>query len=387
MAVASGGLRRCWRPAAALHRAAHTGRAEPLRAEDLAERLRARRSEEEKREVSDDHSPRFLLSQTPLDPARRRLRELAELSERLQRVHPNVLAKALRRGAVYQDEEIVVINKPYGLPVHGGPGVKNSVADVLPILAKMLEDMKAQPLRLCHRLDKETTGLMVLARSEEAAEKIRLLFKTRQVEKVYWAISVGVPDPTEGIVEIPIVEKQVQSHQPHYKVSPASSIPPFNPPLFAPRLHPLVPLQMTLAPNYRLAPEDGKVLKIRKNRHAESAVTRFRVLGSSSACSLLELQPITGVKHQIRVHLAYGLGCPVLGDHKYSHWSKLAPQKLPEITLKRLKLAQSKARHVPLHLHALRLSLPLRQRVDLFCKPPPFFQKTLKKLELDVADK
>lgn len=54
MAVASGSLRRCWRPAAALHRAAHTGRAEPLRAEDLAERLRARKSEEEKREVSDE---------------------------------------------------------------------------------------------------------------------------------------------------------------------------------------------------------------------------------------------------------------------------------------------------------------------------------------------
>lgn len=68
----------------------------------------------------------------------------------------------------------------------GGPGVKNSVADVLPILAKMLENLKAQPLQLCHRLDKETTGLMVLARSEEVAEKIRLLFKTRQVEKVYW---------------------------------------------------------------------------------------------------------------------------------------------------------------------------------------------------------
>ncbi|XP_064896678.1 pseudouridylate synthase RPUSD4, mitochondrial [Columba livia] len=347
MAVASGSLRRCWRPAAAFHRAAHTGRAEPLRAEDLAERLRARKSEEEKRE-------------TPPDPARRRLRELAALGERLQRVHPNVLAKALRRGTVYQDEEIVVINKPYGLPVHGGPGVKNSIADVLPILSKMLENMKAQPLHLCHRLDKETTGLMVLARSEEAAEQIRLLFKTRQVEKVYWAISVGVPDPTEGIVEIPIVEKQVQSHQPHYK--------------------------MTLAPNYCLAPEDGKVLKIRKKRDAESAVTRFRVLGSSSACSLLELQPITGVKHQIRVHLAYGLGCPVLGDHKYSHWSKLAPQKLPEITLRRLKLAQSKARHVPLHLHALRLSLPLRQRVELFCKPPPFFQNTLNKLQLDIAN-
>ncbi|NWI22493.1 RUSD4 synthase, partial [Sula dactylatra] len=359
MAAASGGgfLRRWRRPAEGLGRAVRavcgSGRAAAgaLRAEQLAERLR--RSEEKKREVSILFSP-----QTPKDPAQRRIRELAMLSKQLQQVHPNVLAKVLKQETVYQDEEIVVINKPYGLPVHGGPGIKNCIADVLPILAKMLENMKAEPLHLCHRLDKETTGVMVLARSKEAADRIRLLFKTRQVEKIYWAISLGDPDPTEGIVEIPIVEKEVQSHQSHYK--------------------------MTLAPNYRLSAEDGKVVKIRKNRNAESAVTRYRLLASSAACSLLELQPITGVKHQICVHLAYGLGCPILGDHKYSHWSKLAPQKLPGITLKRLKLEQSKARHLPLHLHARRLSLPLGKRIDLVCKPPLFFQKTLRKLELEI---
>ncbi|KFQ37371.1 RNA pseudouridylate synthase domain-containing protein 4, partial [Mesitornis unicolor] len=292
--------------------------------------------------------------QVPNDPVQRRVRELVTLSKQLQRVHPNVLAKVLKQGTVYQNEEIVVINKPYGLPVH----VKNCIADVLPILAKMLDNMKAEPLHLCHRLDKETTGVMVLARSKEVAEKIRLLFKTRQVEKIYWAVSLWDPDPAEGIVEIPILEKEVQSHQSHYK--------------------------MTLAPNYRLSPKDGKEVKIRKNRNAESAVTRYRLLARASACSLLELQPITGVKHQLRVHLAFGLGCPILGDHKYSHWSKLAPQKLPEITLKRLKLKQSKARHIPLHLHAYRLSLPLGKQLDLVCKPPLFFQKTLRKLELDL---
>ncbi|NXP47432.1 RUSD4 synthase, partial [Heliornis fulica] len=318
--------------------------AEAPRAEQLAERLRAQRKREQQREI-------------PADPARRWVWELSRLSRQLQQVHPNVLAKVLHRETVYQNEEIVVINKPYGLPVHGGPGIKNCITDVLPILAKMLENTSAKPLHLCHRLDKETTGVMVLARSKEVADKIRLLFKTRQVEKIYWAISLGDPTPAEGIVEIPIVEKEVRSHQSHYK--------------------------MTLAPSYRLRPEDGKEVKTRRNRDAESAVTRYRLLARSSACSLLELQPVTGVKHQLRVHLAYGLGCPILGDHKYSHWSKLAPQKLPEVTLRRLKLEQSKARYLPLHLHAHRLSLPLGQRIDLVCKPPLFFQKTLKKLELD----
>lgn len=319
-----------------------------VRAQELAERVRAER---DKRDKKDKEQQRVCAE-------RGRARQLLAL----QRVHHNVLAKALLQRAVHRDSEMVVLNKPYGLPVHGGPGVKNCIADVLPIMAKMLRDTRAEPLQLCHRLDKETTGLMVLARSRDAADRIRLLFKTRQVEKIYWAICVGNPDPAEGIVEIPMVEREVQSHQPHYK--------------------------MTLAPNYRVSPEDGKVVKIRKNRSAESAVTQYRVLATSSACSLLELQPITGVKHQLRVHLAYGLGCPILGDHKYSHWSKLAPQKLPEITLKRLKLQQSKSRHLPLHLHAYRLSLPLgtngSKQIDLVCEPPSFFHRTLRKLELDI---
>ncbi|XP_071625278.1 pseudouridylate synthase RPUSD4, mitochondrial [Heliangelus exortis] len=351
----------CWAVRSVCGRAA-----EPeLRAEQLAERLRQRRSEEERQrqEVKKGgregqrQMPRL---QVPKDPAQRRVQEFAKLSKQLQQVHPNVLAKVLKQETIYQNEEIVVINKPYGVPVHGGPRIKNCISDVLPVLAKMLENMRAEPLHLCHRLDKETTGLMVLARNKEVADKIRLLFKTRQVEKFYWAISLGDPEPSEGTVEIPMVEKEVQSHQPHYK--------------------------MTLAPNYRLSPEEGKVLRTRRNQHAETAVTRYRLLARSAACSLLELQPITGVKHQLRVHLAYGLGCPILGDHKYSHWSKLAPQKLPEITLKRLKLEQSKARHLPLHLHAHRLSLPLGQGINLVCKPPLFFQKTLKKLELEVPD-
>ncbi|XP_054031994.1 pseudouridylate synthase RPUSD4, mitochondrial [Dryobates pubescens] len=344
--------------------AAEEEEAQAPRAEKLAEQLRARKREEEKREVSGQrrqHLERLQQGQrrVPRDPAQRRVWELARLSRQLQQVHPNVLAKILKEGTLFQNEEVVVINKPYGLPVHGGPGIKNCITDVLPILAKMLENMKAEPLHLCHRLDKETTGVMVLARSKEVADRVRLLFKTRQVEKTYWAITLGEPDPAEGIVEIPIVEKAVQSHQSHYK--------------------------MTLAPSYRLCAAGGQPVRTRRQRGAESAVTRYRRLASAAACSLLELQPVTGVKHQIRVHLAYGLGCPILGDHKYSHWSKLAPQKLPEVTLRRLKLRQSKARHLPLHLHAQRLCLPLGRRLELVCKPPPFFLRTLEKLQLDIS--
>ncbi|XP_067419410.1 pseudouridylate synthase RPUSD4, mitochondrial [Emydura macquarii macquarii] len=357
MAVLGSVGRRLWGPAPALSQslrafsAPRGAAAAAVTAEQLAEKLRSQKREEQKQEA-------------PKDPGLRRVRELAQLTKQLQRVHPNVLAKALKRGILYQNEEIVVIDKPYGLPVHGGPGVQNCITDVLPILAKMLDGMKAEPLHLCHRLDKETTGVMVLARDKDTAHRIQCLFRMRQVEKKYWTIIVGLPVPSEGLVDIPILEKEVQSQQSHYK--------------------------MTLAPNYHMSPEDGKLVKVRRNRDSHSAVTRYRVLSSSPSCSFLELQPITGVKHQLRVHLAYGLGCPILGDHKYAHWSKLAPQKLPEKALKRLGLEQAKVRHLPLHLHARQLILPMGtggdQQLCLVCKPPRFFRNTLKRLKLEIPE-
>nr|KAF6311887.1 hypothetical protein mPipKuh1_009084 [Pipistrellus kuhlii] len=97
-----------------------------------------------------------------------------------------MLAKALNRGIVHQDKDLVVINKPYGLPVRGRPGVKLCISDVLPILAKVLHGHEAEPPHLCHRLDKETAGVMVLARDKEVAHQVQELFRTQQVVKKYW---------------------------------------------------------------------------------------------------------------------------------------------------------------------------------------------------------
>lgn len=117
---------------------------------------------------------------------------------------------------------------------------------------------------------------------------------------------------------------------------------------------------MALSPLYKMNDNGDGLTKVRAHRQSHSAVTKYRVLDSSGGCSLVELQPSTskfhclsdaspkekstfvfvsayscmvclyllliGVKHQIRVHMALGLTCPILGDHKYSHWNKLAPQ-------------------------------------------------------------
>ncbi|XP_003795934.1 mitochondrial RNA pseudouridine synthase RPUSD4 [Otolemur garnettii] len=322
-----------------------------LNAQRLAERLRA-----PKRQQNTEREP------VPTNPIQRRVRELVRFTQQLQRVHPNVLAKALSRGILYQDKDLVVINKPYGLPVHGGPGVQLCISDVLPILAKMLHGHKAEPLHLCHRLDKETTGVMVLAWEKEVAHQVQELFRTRQVAKKYWAITVRVPVPSTGVVDIPIIEKEVQGQQQHHK--------------------------MTLAPSYRM--DNGKMVKVRSNRHAHVAVTQYQVLSSTVSSALLELQPITGIKHQLRVHLSFGLDCPILGDHKYSDWNKLAPQKLSISTLKKLGLQQSKARHIPLHLHARQLVLPAlgpqKEELNLVCRLPRFFAHSLRRLGLEIPN-
>ncbi|XP_058520113.1 pseudouridylate synthase RPUSD4, mitochondrial [Ochotona princeps] len=327
-----------------------TAASKRLDAQQLAERLRAQKREQEKKE------------RVPTNRVQRRVQEFQRFTKQLQRVHPNVLAKALSRGILHQDRDLVVINKPYGLPVHGGPGVRLCISDVLPILAKILRGHKAEPLHLCHRLDKETTGVMVLTWEKEMAHQVQELFRTRQVTKKYWALTTSVPVPSAGVVDIPIVEKEVQGQQQHHK--------------------------MTLSPSYRM--DMGKMVRVRSSRNAHMAVTQYQVLSSTLSSALVELQPITGVKHQLRVHLSFGLDCPILGDHKYSDWNRLAPQKLPVGILKKLGLEQSKARHIPLHLHARQLILPAlgsrKEELNLTCKLPHFFMRSLSRLGLEMPN-
>ncbi|XP_067837879.1 pseudouridylate synthase RPUSD4, mitochondrial, partial [Heptranchias perlo] len=296
-------------------------------------------------------------------PLSGRVRELKRLTQPLQRVHPNVLAKVLRNSLLLNNEELVVIDKPYGVPMEAGSGMGTSIRDVLPILAKMLDGMRAEPLHICHRLDKDTTGTLILTRDQKSAQALHHQFKTHQVTKKYWVITVGVPVPSEGVIDIPMIEREVSSPRKHFK--------------------------MALSPLFRVGDVEGTMVKVRQDRAAHSAVTQYRVLESSSSSALVELQPITGVKHQVRVHLALGLGCPILGDHKYSNWSSLQPQRLPEGVLRRLGLTQPKSRHLPLHLHARQLTLPgpgEGAELHLVCRPPRFFLRSLKSLKIEVPE-
>ncbi|XP_019620696.1 PREDICTED: RNA pseudouridylate synthase domain-containing protein 4-like [Branchiostoma belcheri] len=276
----------------------------------------------------------------------------------LTHVSPHKLAGILKKTILYDEGDIVAIEKPYGVPVHGGPGMGVSIADALPILQGAL---KTEQLYLVHRLDKETTGVMLLAKTDHTARELHNLFRLRKVIKKYWVLSMGVPSHEEGVVDIPIKEVEVTAHgRPHYR--------------------------MVCVPEYS---EETKLLvkKKRKSDEAQVAVTGFRVLDSRGSCALVECQPETGVKHQIRSHMSYGLGCPILGDHKYSNHNKLAPQRLPTGMLERLGIEQPKARYLPMHLHARQLILPgLRDGRGLYltARLPDFFNRNMRKLRIRV---
>ncbi|KAM4608187.1 pseudouridylate synthase RPUSD4, mitochondrial [Discoglossus pictus] len=269
-----------------------------------------------------------------------------------------VSLQGLRSRIVQEDPELVLVNKPQGLPVHGGPDVRHSVASLLPALSQMLFGRGAEPLRLCHRLDRDTSGTLILARSDESANRVQETLREHHAQKVYWALCLGVPSPLEGIVDIPLIERETPGPQKHYK--------------------------MGLCPRFRTS-QDGALQRVRVSRSAREAVTQYRVLGEAKDVSLVELKPITGVKHQLRVHLALALSCPILGDHKYSHWGRLAPQKPPPSVLQALGITLPKARHIPLHLHAAQITLPAPSGgppIVLRCLPPKYFRTTLRKLQI-----
>lgn len=176
---------------------------------------------------------------------------------------------------VYEDEDLVVINKPAGMVVHPAQGhssgtLVNALLARYPDLAMLAEDDTGAADRpgIVHRLDRDTSGLMMVARTPAALRKLQQQFKSRTVEKIYLALVFGRPEAAEGIIDVPL-GRDSRFRQ---KIAPRP---------------------------------DGK-----------PARTHYRVIEDFGAYSLLEIGLETGRTHQIRVHLAW-LKCPVVGDTAY----------------------------------------------------------------------
>ena len=178
--------------------------------------------------------------------------------------------RELEAMVIYRDPQILVINKPHGLPVQGGPGITRHLDGMLDALRFEAEDRP----RLVHRLDRDTSGVMLLARSASVASKLAALFRTRDVHKTYWAVVVGRPTPAEGLIDLPL--RRIGGDRGE-RTEPAA----------------------------RDDPEGAR------------ALTDYRVReAAGKKMSWLELSPRTGRTHQLRVHCV-ALGTPILSDGKY----------------------------------------------------------------------
>jgi 23S rRNA pseudouridine955/2504/2580 synthase len=232
------------------------------------------------------------------------------------------LAETLQRAVLYRDDQVLVLNKPAGLPVQGGPGIFVHLDAALDALR-----FGADRPRLVHRLDRDTSGVLVLARTPGVAAKLAAAFRGRTMRKTYWAVVARRPIPPEGRIDLPLRR------------------------LAGPR-------------GGRTAPAE------RSDPEATRAVTDFRTLDHAGKLAWLELQPITGRTHQLRVHCV-AIGAPILGDVAYAE-----PDQNGAFAATVAGLSDA------LHLHARALALPhpaggtLVVEADL----PPHMQATFRTL-------
>lgn len=270
----------------------------------------------------------------------------------------------LKKNVIFCDNGILAINKPYGLVVQGKLK-KHEASNHEPVFSKLSQEFaellvnqgilpyKPEKLHIVHRLDKESTGVLVLAYDPDKAKQLQELFEKREVTKTYLTITRGVPDNQVGIIDIPMELGSVDGKE-----------------------------RMVLRPELR---EELRRI-VSPSKMAKRAVTNYKVLDSKANTALLEVTPETGVKHQIRVHLGFGLRTPILGDHKYTYLDRLAPQRLPTDMLTSLNIRPSKVRNLPLHLHALTMVLPGvgsdESNVFLRAPVPEFLKNTMRKLKL-----
>jgi tRNA pseudouridine32 synthase/23S rRNA pseudouridine746 synthase/23S rRNA pseudouridine1911/1915/1917 synthase len=172
----------------------------------------------------------------------------------------------LPQRVLYRDGLVLVIDKPASIAVHAGPGGGPNLEHWFPLLRFGLK----RPPALAHRLDRDTSGCLVLGRHPKALRRLGTLFAEGRVEKVYWAVVAGVPAERQGRIAAALAK------QPRGVVG------------------------------WRMVVDPA----------GQTAVTDYRVLAASGGRAWLELRPRTGRTHQIRVHCA-ALGCPVVGDLAY----------------------------------------------------------------------
>src|SRR3990170_9111149 len=239
-----------------------------------------------------------------------------EQAERPQRERPALTedeAAFVRELVIHRDAHALVLNKPPGLATQGGTRTHQHLDRLLDGLA----DEAGNRPKLVHRLDKDTSGVLLVARSARAAGHFSKAFSGRTARKVYWALVVGVPSAEEGLVDAPLA-KQPGTGGEKMHVDQESGLP---------------------------------------------AKTRWRLIDrAGNRAAWLELQPLTGRTHQLRAHLA-AIGHPIVGDAKYGGAEAF--------------LTGGISRKLHLHARRLRIDSPDGGAIDVTAELPPHFAESL----------
>ncbi|MGV8830963.1 MAG: RluA family pseudouridine synthase [Devosia sp.] len=232
-------------------------------------------------------------------------------------------ANLIRDMIMYEDDDIYVLNKPHGLAVQGGTGMTRHLDGML----KSLPNKKGEPPRLVHRLDRDTSGCLIVAKTKSAASHFGEVFRSRSARKIYWAIVAGNPHPQQGEISCFLA---------------------------------------------RQSTDDGEQMAVVKNGTpgAQHSMSYYSTTDTASRrFAWVTLKPVTGRTHQLRVHMAQ-LGTPIIGDPRYfniENW-----QGAPGLSY-------------GLHLHARRIAIPLRngERLDISAPLPPHMRHSFETLGFD----
>lgn len=229
---------------------------------------------------------------------------------------------------LFEDDDLLILNKPSGLAVQGG---SKTVRHIDGLLEALGDGPETRP-RLVHRLDRDTSGVLIIAKRRSVAAKLGKAFQTRSVRKIYWAVVEGVPKPPQGKIDAALVKAA--------------------------------------------GPEGDRVRKARPGEQeiAQSAVTYYSVNDrAGQRAAFVTLKPVTGRQHQLRAHMAMA-GHPILGDAKYGrHGVDVVPEGLAN----------------RLHLHARRISFPHpsgEDVVDVTAPLPDHMEQTFALLGFEAKD-
>ena len=233
----------------------------------------------------------------------------------------------LKSITLYEDADVLVLNKPMGLAVQGGSGTVRHLDGMLEVLRQPGRD--GQRPRLVHRLDKDTAGCLLVAKTRFAAAALAKTFRSRAARKIYWALCAGVPKPKQGRISTFLAKEER---------------------------------------------EEESVMRIARHGEegASHAITYYAVVETAGhALSWVSLKPVTGRTHQLRAHMAH-IEHPIVGDPKYfskENW------ELPGGMQNKL------------HLLARRIAVPHPRggTIDVTAPLPPHMQQSWNLLGLDAS--